>query len=254
MHQVLFNIGSLEIRVYGVMTAIAFLAGIYLSSMLAKKKGINPDFILDLGLVAIACSVIGARALYVAVWWKYYALHPVEIFKVWEGGLVFYGGLLGAVLGGMVWVKFKKMSILKTGDIIMPFLSLAHAIGRIGCYYNACCYGAVNAKYGVIFPALGDNLPHLPTQLYESALNFLNFIILILFFRNSKRKDGAVFFLYFFNYGVIRIIIEMFRGDPERGFFFGLSTSTLISVLMILTGLAGILFLKPGKTGDQRPL
>jgi phosphatidylglycerol:prolipoprotein diacylglycerol transferase len=247
MHQVLFNIGSLQIRVYGVMTAIAFLTGIYLSSMLAKKKGISPDFIMDLGLVAIACSVIGARLLYVLVWWKYYAAHIIEIFKVWEGGLVFYGGFIGAVIGCIVFIRIRKMKISTVGDIMIIFLPLAHAIGRIGCFYNGCCYGAVNAKFGVIFPAIGDNLPHLPTQLYESILDFANFIILILFYRSKKRKEGEVIFLYLFNYGVIRFFMELLRGDPERGFFFGFSTSIIISVVMIIAGLAGIIFLRTKK-------
>lgn len=244
MHPILFTIGTLEIRVYGVLTAVAFLTGIYLSSMLAKKRGINPDIILDLGLVIIICSIIGARALYVIVWWKYFAVHLAEIFKVWEGGLVFYGGLIGGFIGGIAWGRYKKLPAFKIADIIMPFLALAHAIGRIGCYYNACCYGAMSENYGVIFPGIGDHLKHLPTQLYESALNFMNFIVLILFFRNKKRKTGDVLFLYSFNYGIIRLIIEMFRGDPERGTVLGLSTSSLISIFLIAVGIIGFIYLR----------
>lgn len=251
MHPILFNIGTLQIRVYGVLTALAFLTGIYLSSMLAKKRGFNPDVMLDMGLVAIVTAVIGARTLYVLVWWKYFAANPVEIFKVWEGGLVFYGGLIGGFIGCLAWVKYKKLPVWEIADISVPFIALAHAIGRIGCYYNACCYGAVNEKYGVIFPAIGDNLKHLPTQLYESALNFLNFIILLLFFRNRKRRTGDVLFMYSFNYGVIRLIMELFRGDPERGTVLGFSTSTLISLFLIVIGIAGFMYLRFKK---QKPV
>lgn len=247
MHPILFSIGSLEIRVYGVLTALAFLTAIYLASALAKKRGFNPDIIFDLGLVVILTSIIGARLLYVMVWWKYFAAHPVEIFKVWEGGLVFYGGVIGGFFGGMAWIRHKKLPVLELADISMPFVALAHAIGRIGCWFNACCYGAVNEQCGVIFPALGDNLKHYPTQLYESALNFLNFLVLILFFKNTKRKNGDVLFLYCFNYGVIRMVVEIFRGDPERGTVMFMSTSQFISAFLIVIGIAGFVYLRVKK-------
>jgi phosphatidylglycerol:prolipoprotein diacylglycerol transferase len=249
MHPILFNLGGLEVRVYGLLVALSFLTGIYFSSITAKKNGIDPDTILDLGLVIIISAVIGARALYVIVWWSYYSQHIADIFKVWEGGLVFYGGFIGALLGAIGWIWHKKMGILKLGDIVMPYLALSHAIGRIGCFYNGCCYGAVNEKYGVIFPAINDNLRHLPTQLYESVLNFLNFVFLALLFRNGKRKEGDVFYMYFLNYGIIRFCLEIFRGDPERGFFFGLSTSMIISIVLVVTGIGGLISVRVIKTG-----
>jgi phosphatidylglycerol---prolipoprotein diacylglyceryl transferase len=253
MHPILFSIGTFELRVYGLLTAIAFLTAIYFASILAKKKGYNPDVVFDVGLVIIICSVVGARALYVAVWWKYYAANWLDIFKVWEGGLVFYGGLICAVTGGIIWLKIKKIPVLPMADILIPFLALAHAIGRIGCYFNGCCYGAVNEHYGVIFPAIGDNLRHLPTQLYESALNFLNFVLLLLFFRNTKRKSGDVFFVYLINYGVIRIIMELFRGDPERGKILFMSTSTFISLFLLAAGIGGLLYSRfSGKRKSQQ--
>ena len=244
MHPVLFSIFGHEIRVYGLMVAMAFLTGLTLSSMAAKKKGINPDVILDLGLVIIISSVVGARALYVGVWWSYYANHVIDIFKVWEGGLVYYGGFIGALAGAFAWIHYKKLNLHEIGDIMMPYLALAHAIGRIGCYYNACCYGAVNDKFGVIFPALNDNLRHLPTQLYESVLNFLNFVFLALFYKNKKRLEGDVFYAYFLNYGIIRFTLEQFRGDPERGFIFGISTSMFISIFLAASGIAGLVMLR----------
>jgi len=249
MYPELITIGAFSLGSYGVLIALAFIAGIMLASKLSIKEGYGKDDILDLGLVAIFTSVIGARALYVIVWWEYFAKEPARIFKVWEGGLVFYGGLIGAVIGTAVWLKIKKKPVLKTGDICMPFVALAHAIGRIGCFLNGCCYGRVSEKYGLVFPGVGDNVPHLPVQIYESVLNFINFIFLIVFYRFFKKRDGEVFFLYFINYAVIRVIMEFFRGDAERGMFAGLSTSTFISIVVIIFGAAGIIFirLKNGK-------
>src|ERR1035437_2973172 len=247
MHPILFKLGPLEIRVYGLLVAIAFLTAIYLASMLAKKRGYKEDVILDLGLVIIISSVIGARLLYVLVWWNYFAALPLEILKVWEGGLVFYGGLIGAFIGGIAWIRHKKLPVLDIADMCVPFVALAHAIGRIGCYFNGCCYGAVSEHCGVIFPTIGDSLKHYPTQLYESVLNFLNFVILILFFRNTKRKTGDVVFMYSFNYGVIRMCMEFFRGDPERGFILNMSTSQFISIFLIVIGIAGFIYLRVKK-------
>jgi phosphatidylglycerol:prolipoprotein diacylglycerol transferase len=241
MHPVLFSLFGFEIKTYGVLVAVAFLTGIYLASILAEKEGVKKDDMLDLGLVIIICALLGARLLYVGIWWKYYLKNPLDILKVWEGGLVYYGGFILSVIGTFFWLARKKLSFLKITDILVPFLALSHAIARIGCYFSGCCYGRQD-PHGVIFPNIGDNLPHLPVQLYESAANFLNFVFLLLFFRLAKRKEGDVFYLYLFNYGIIRIIMEMFRGDPERGTILFLSTSTFISLVLLVSGAAGLIY------------
>jgi phosphatidylglycerol---prolipoprotein diacylglyceryl transferase len=248
MHPVLFNIFGLEIKTYGVLIALAFLTGIYGASALAEKKGIKKDTMLDLGLLLIICGLIGSRLLYVIIWWKYYVKAPLDILKVWEGGLVYYGGFILAAAGGLIWMKKNKLPFFKISDILVPFLALAHAIARIGCFCSGCCYGRADA-HGIIFKTIGDNIPHLPTQIYESAANFLNFVVLILFYRYPGRKDGDVLYLYLLNYGVIRTIIEMFRADPERGTIFSMSTSTFLSIFLIVAGVAGLVYnrMKHGK-------
>lgn len=243
MHPVIFNLGPLEIRTYGVLIAIGFLVAIYSAAYLAEKNGIKKEIIYDLGFVIIISSVIGARLLYVFVWYKYYLNNFLEIFMVWKGGLVFYGGLIGAVIGGTIFIKKNKFSVLKIGDICMPFVALAHSIGRIGCFYNGCCYGRVDEKCGIIFPVIGDNKPHLPTQIYESILNFINFLVLILIYKKLKKIQGLVFYLYFFNYAIIRIIIELFRGDEERGKILIFSTSTFVSIIMLFLAISGFIYI-----------
>lgn len=241
MHPVLFSLFGFEIKTYGVMVAVAFLAGIYLASMLAEKEGIKKDDMLDLGLVIIICALIGARLLYIFIGWKYYLQHPLDMLKVWEGGLVYYGGFIMSAIGTFWWLARKKLSFLKITDILVPFLALSHAIARIGCYFSGCCYGRPD-EHGVIFPVLEDNTARIPVQLYESAANFLNFVFLILIYKFAKKKTGDVFYLYLFNYGVIRIIMEMFRGDAERGMVFIFSTSTFISIILIVSGIIGLLY------------
>jgi phosphatidylglycerol:prolipoprotein diacylglycerol transferase len=168
--------------------------------------------------------------------------NPLDILKVWEGGLVYYGGFILSVIGAMWWLAKKKLSFLKITDILVPFLALSHAIARIGCFFSGCCYGRPDI-HGVIFPNLGDNTARFPVQLYESAANFVNFLVLILFYKYAKRKQGDVFFLYLLNYGVIRSIMEVFfRGDPERGTVFFFSTSAFISLFLIVSGAAGLIY------------
>ena len=144
MHPILFTIGTLEIRVYGVLTAIAFMTGIYLSSILAKKRSINPDIILDLGLVIIICSIIGARALYVIVWWKYFAVHLAEIFKVWEGGLVFYGGLIG-VYGTFVYNSIANAWTTAIGISTAGRVTAASTVGGVITGSSSSVTGAQTA-------------------------------------------------------------------------------------------------------------
>ncbi len=243
MHPVLLNLGPLEIRTYGVLVAIGFFTAIYFAAFLAEKQGIKKYIIYDLGFVIILSSIIGARLLYVVVWHKYYFKNFPEIFMIWKGGMVFYGGLLGALVGSILYVKIKKLSFLKLGDLCMPFVALAHSIGRLGCFYNGCCFGKVDEKCGIVFPVLEDGKPHLPTQIYESILNFINFVILIFLFRYFKKKQGFIFYLYFINYAIIRIIIEFFRGDEERGKILFLSTSTFISIVLLIAGITGMIYI-----------
>ncbi len=252
MHPVLFDIGGFEIRYYGVLVALGFFTAIYCAAALAKKKGFKEDDMLDIGLVAIIFAIVGARLLYVAVWWEHYIKNPLDIIKVWEGGLVYLGGFIGAFSGSLWWIKRKKLPFFKFADIGIIFIPLGHAIGRIGCFLNGCCYGRVNESCGVVFPAIGDGLPRIPTQLYESAANFLIFIFLISYYKFVRKKpDGETAAFYFIAYGIIRFVLEFFRGDPERGRILFMSTSMFISVIMILTGVSGVIYLRK-KYGPAR--
>jgi len=251
VYPVLFKLGPLEIQTYGFITAIAFLAGIYLAAWTAQKRGLNKEYIFDLGLVIIICAILGARLLYVLEMHAHFLRHPLDIVKVWEGGLIFHGGLIAAVAGSFAYLKVKKLDVLAYLDTFAPFAALGHSIARIGCYFAGCCYGKVDEACGVVFPAVGDNLPHLPVQLYESAANFVNFLILIILLRFSGLKKGTVLWMYLANYGIIRFVIEHFRGDYERGMITeNFSIPMLISIALFVTGAAGTAWVnrKNGKT------
>lgn len=255
MHPILIEFAGIKITTYGLIVSTAFLSSIYLASELAKKQGIKSDVIFDLGIIIMMWGIIGARSLYVLIWFKDYIKDPIAIFKVWEGGLVFYGGFIVAFLAALWWTQRKKIDFFMLADITAPFIALGHSIARIGCFYAGCCYGRASACHnhfcGVVFPALGDNIARYPTQLYESFANFLNFLILIIFFKKFKNRNGDVIFLYFLNYGIIRIIMELFRGDPERGKILFFSTSTFISFFMILIGMLWFFYFRSKKYGKK---
>jgi len=251
MHPILLEIGGFELRSYGVSVALAFLVGILAAAKLAKRAKLSEEAVYDIGVTAIISAIIGARILYVIVNFSYYREDPMSVFKVWEGGLVFYGGLIGALIGTYLFVKLNKLDYFAYADIFAPLIALGHSIGRMGCFLNGCCYGGVDEKHGIIMPAIGDNLPHLPVQLYESGLNFILFAVLFIWYLRFSKKRGEIMFLYLAGYSVVRFIMELFRGDAERGFFMSLSTSTIISIALFAAGAAGLIMLKKGIIGKE---
>ena len=178
MHPIAFKLGGLAIHWYGVMVALGFLAGLWTASRRALRTGIAAEKIIDLGPWLILGAIVGARGLYVISYWREsFAGQPFgEIFAVWHGGLVYYGGLIGASLAGLLYTRLKKLPLGKVADILAPSIALGHVFGRIGCLLNGCCYGrACTLPWAIQFPP-GNPLnaptyPVHPTEVYESLLN-----------------------------------------------------------------------------------
>jgi len=247
MLPVLFKLGPLTVNSYGVMVALGFLSGILLAIYLAKKEKIAPEMMMDLALFVMISSIIGARIFYVIEFWPEYWYRPLAMLFVWEGGLVFYGGLLGAVLTVLVFSRFNKLPVLKLLDLITPATALGYAIGRIGCFLRGCCYGVeCKLPWAVKFPEAAG-LRH-PTQLYS----LLTWLILfgVLWFLLTKRKfDGQIFALGLILYSVYRFLIEFVRTNPQ---YFHLTAAQWGSLLLLIG--AGVLYFKLSKAGssDQR--
>ena len=168
MHPIIAELGPFTLRSYGVAMALSFVLGILLALRLNRRAGRADEPLLDLVTVIMLCAVIGARALYVVVQWPSYAADPVSILRIWEGGLVYYGGLIGAGLGAYAWLRWKGLPAWAYGDVVAPGLALGQVTGRLGCWFNGCCYGREDHAHGVVFPSLGDGVPHLPVMLYEA--------------------------------------------------------------------------------------
>jgi phosphatidylglycerol:prolipoprotein diacylglycerol transferase len=252
MHPIFFKIGPITIHTYGVLVALAFFAGISLAAHEGKRKGIPPEKMLDLGFYILVAAIVGSRILQVAVEYSYYLQHPLEIVMIWKGGLVFYGGFIGAMFTAIWYLNRHSLPMWKVGDSLAPSIALGQAIGRLGCFEAGCCYGApTDLPWAVTFThpdslaVLG--VPVHPSQLYESIGAFLIFLGLFLY-RKRIQFDGQLFWLYAVCYSVLRFTLEFFRGDTDRGFMhaadFNLSTSQAIALGIFLTSMVMLSKLK----------
>lgn len=256
MHPVLLEIGILKIFTYGFLVASGFFVAIHLAVRQGKKEGIDPQKILDLSFYILVSAIIGARLLFIVVEYKYFIENPVEILKFWKGGLVFYGGLIGAALVTVYFIKKNPMPLWKVADIAAPSLAIGQAIGRWGCFFAGCCYGkrsdlpwAITFTDGRSLAPL--NIPLHPSQIYLSLNVFFIFLFLI-WFRKRKSFDGQLFWIYGILYSIGRFIIEFFRGD-DRGFAVEgvLSTSQFIGIFTLSLS---IFMLVKLRNKNRRPL
>jgi phosphatidylglycerol:prolipoprotein diacylglycerol transferase len=244
----LFHFGKFFLPSYGLLVAIGVLTGLWVSVRNSQKQGINPGDAWNFGILVVFCGIVGAKILYIINDWSYYTSHPGELFSfgTLQAGGVFSGGLIGAFVGAVWYIRKRHMPALATCDAFAPGLALGHAIGRVGCFAAGCCYGKPTQHFwGVTFtnPIANANsqtplnVPLEPTQLFESAVELANFFILMWLLRR-KKFDGQVFGAYLILYGVARFFLEFIRDDPGRGEVFGgLMTGTqLISVGLVLLG------------------
>ncbi|HEV8131174.1 MAG TPA: prolipoprotein diacylglyceryl transferase [Acidobacteriota bacterium] len=250
MHPVFLRIGGFAIYTHGVMTALAFLAGIWLALRYAREDGLDTDQLNELFIYILISSIVGARlfSVFFDGEFPWYISHPMEIFKIWQGGLVYYGGFIFAVFTSLVFLRVRDMPVWTTGDALAPGISLGQVIGRMGCFAAADSWGkATHVPWAVTYTdpeALAPlNVPLHPTELYMVLGNLLVLCALI-WLRKRKRFDGQVFLAYGLLYPIQRFVIEFYRDDP-RGMWFNnaLSTAQLISLFLFALSLV-FFFLK----------
>jgi len=244
VHPIAFYFGNHAIRWYGVMMALAFLAGLWTATRRARLANVHGEIIADVTMWLMAGSLLGARFVYVTTYWKQeFAGHDFsEVFAIWNGGLVYYGGLIGATVAGFSYLAWKKLPVWKIADILAPSIALGSVFGRIGCLLNGCCYGrACDLPWAIHFPA--DHETHgvgvHPTEIYDALLNLILYLALAWLFRRRK-FDGQILALYFIGYAICRSTVEFFRGDyPADHIHAGLFTSAqLVSAPILIAGLA----------------
>ncbi len=235
MIPVFFSFGPIHIYSFGAMVALGVFVSLKLMTRRAAKDGFpQVQEVTDLTFITILAGFLGSRLHYVIQNWQWFSEHPFEILHLWEGGLIFYGGVFASMAALVIYMRIRKIPLLKGFDFLFPYLALAHAFGRFGCFLNGCCYGKPCAlPWAVRFPGLQDAVH--PAQLYEAVLDIALFLFLN---RRYSRKafDGQVTALYFVFYGAIRFIVEIFRdGNPV---WQGLTYNQWISLGFISAGAA----------------
>ncbi|MGN7470306.1 prolipoprotein diacylglyceryl transferase [Brevibacillus sp. SAFN-007a] len=214
------SLGPLNIHWYGIIMGLAFFLGTYLAMYNSKRSGIDPDHVLNMVVWIIPAAIVCARLYYVVFEWAQYKDNPIDIIKVWEGGLAIHGGLIGGALAGTYYIRKHNLPFLRLGDVLMPSVILGQAIGRWGNFINQEAHGGVaSAEFMANFPAfirnqmfIGGQYYH-PTFLYESLWNLLVFGILMLMLYRLKKFDGQILFSYMILYSIGRFFIEGMRTD-----------------------------------------
>jgi phosphatidylglycerol:prolipoprotein diacylglycerol transferase len=265
MHPILFSYGPLTVYSYGLCVAAAFLAAIVTAAARARHYGWGGEVIYDISIYALVGSLVGARLFYIAENPGEFIGSPGEVFMLWKGGLVYYGGVIGAVAAAFFFLRSRRLSVAECFDICIPSVALGHAIGRIGCFLNGCCFGVrCSLPWAVVFPegslaysfqlyeagaippGSAWSLPVHPVQLYEAIVELGIFLLLVAYFPR-KKFHGQIFWMYLLMYGTGRFLLEFLRADntPVLGVFGGaMSLPQLMSLAMAAPSAAVLLWMR----------
>jgi len=252
MCPIAFKIGALTIHWYGVMAALGFLAATFVLRLTRRRAGMSDDDVSNIMLIAMIAGLAGARIFYVVQFFDQFRHRLLYVFRIDQGGLVFYGGFLLAVGCLVFYAKRKKIDVVRMFDALAPGLALGHAFGRIGCFLHGCCFGKPAPFLGVRYPAgsapalrYGEQALY-PVQLVEAGANVVLFLFLLHLAKNGRR--GSSLACYFISYGTLRILTEFLRGDNPR--ILGLFTpAQLIGLVLIPAGV--IMLIRFGKNAAK---
>lgn len=247
MHPILISFGGLTIRSYGAMAALGFVLGCLLVNWNRKYAKMNADQASASLFIAMIAGIIGARVFYVVQYFDKYRDHLWGIFRIDQGGLVFYGGFLFGLAALWGYCRWNKLDIVRVLEVYAPAMALAHAIGRIGCFLNGCCWGKPTEFFlGVVYPK--DSAPafkypgaHLhPVQLYEAGEQFLLFFLYLYLLRHTRR--GVTMASYLIIYGVFRFLNELLRGDNPKVLADFFTPAQVIGLLIIPAGIVFLIY------------
>ena len=244
MNPILIDLGFISIRWYSILILIGFAIGYYLVINQSRKKNISKTLMNDICFNLVIISILGARIYYCLFNLDYYFNYPLDILKIWEGGLAIHGGIIAGLIYFIYVSRKRNIKILDLLDIFTPSLALGQAIGRWGNFFNGEAFGPViSLRYlekmhipkFIIDGMYINHEYHHPTFLYESLGCLIIFIILIVLRNNKRTKRGQIISIYFILYGIIRFFIESLRTDSLM--FFNIKIAQLVSIIMILSGI-----------------
>jgi len=248
VHPTLVHFGHFAIHSYGLMLAIAFLVAIQIFLARGRARGLSEDRLSTLSLWLLVLAIVGGRAFFVLTHWDDYKSDPLSIVRLWEGGLMIYGGYVLAIAGGIAYLRRAGMPVWRVADAAAPSMAIGVGIGRIGCFLNGCCYGLpTHAAWGIHFPPEsyssvvfpGEALQ--PAQLYMVAAG-LGLFVLLLALDRKPRFDGYLFWTYVALAALLRFLIDFTRYYDEAstiGRFGGLTfnVNQAVSIVLIATSL-----------------
>ncbi len=236
MHPDIVTIGPFTVHSYGLMIVVGFIAATWLAMRRAPRFDITPTHMFDVAYWVLLSSMGGAKLFYIIVNWREFSRDlsllpesPMDFLRTQGGGFIFFGGLAGAFVAGIVFARRHNIPFWQLADLSAPSIALGHCLGRIGCFLAGCCHGkACAAPWAITFHDPNSLAPHNialhPTQLY-SAASLLILAGVLIWLTRYRRFPGQIFLGYVILYSIIRFIIEFFRGD-ERGFLPGTPLST----------------------------
>jgi len=260
MHPILIDLGF-PIHTFGVLMGAGFLVGILGSMREATRQGLDPDEIFNLSFWIMVSGVGGARLLYVLIdviqhgGASDFLDNPLALLAIWQGGLVWYGGLIGATITVLYYTRRYRMPVLRTCDLLAPYTFLGLAIGRVGCLMAGDDFGRpttvpwaitfTNPK-ALVYPESLIGEPLHPTQLYMVAKSLFVALVCWVVLKRFKRFDGMVFGIAFLLYAPLRYVVELYRGDFQRGYVIEnvLSTSQAIGIAVVAFGIAALFWAK----------
>lgn len=254
MFPILFSFGPFTLHTYGLMVAIGFLCALAVARKQFERFNLPADQLDRVVLFIMIAGLLGARTLYFALEnFELLQADPLSFFRIWEGGLVFYGGVIGGLVTLAVYARLHHLPFLSMTDAFSAPLLLGHAFGRVGCFAAGCCYGKPSdLPWAVVFEHPASLAPRFaslhPTQLYESAGNLLLFFAALAL---SRRRLGAGMLSAFYavSYGSFRFAMEFLRNDDRGGTYFGGSPSQVVAVLLVICGIG--LFVHAKKENAQ---
>lgn len=257
----LISIGDFQIKWYSVLILSAFLLGIFLIEKEAKKNKIDKLIISNLCFYLIIVCILGARIYYCIFNLDYYLNNPIDIIKIWEGGLAIHGGIISGIIFTILYCKKNNLNLLKTFDIFVPALIIGQTIGRWGNFFNKEAYGSITTydtlskihipKF-IINGMYIDHHYYHPTFFYESLGCLLGFIILIIYKYKIKKINGELTSIYLIIYGILRFFIESLRQDSLM--IGNLKIAQLVSIIMIISGITLFIVLKIRSKNDKQEM
>lgn len=256
MYPVLFQMGHFELRSYGLIVALSFFVGFWLSTKEAQRKGLEPRLVQDFASYALLGGIIGARLYFVLFSDPaYYLQNPWEVLAIWRGGIGVIGSLVGGFVAALWYTRKKSVPFWRFADAVAPAIPLGQTIGQLACLLNGDSYGKpTDLPWAITYTdprSLAPlNIPLHPIEIYEMVGYFLVFL-LVWKTREKYRADGFAFLTYLAGYGIARFFVEFFRGDPAI-FAWNIPAAHVFGVALVFASVVGFYFLARGAGTPHR--